>query len=151
MRTQIQGVEGHARLDKRHRHRFEHTQYGDNGRPGLGIQQNHLKVYFLRNKGFIDDYMWQHGMNKKSSNAKVPDFRENDFEGWTHWKDFTTKMPQDKALIDEDQKIEESVARTHRIEHAFVSPDRRGGTENTIHHARELNVPVVIHHPAGSI
>ena len=32
------------------------------------------------------------------------------------------------------------------IIHAFVSIDRIGGTENTIKHAKKLNIPVVIHY-----
>jgi len=44
------------------------------------------------------------------------------------------------------------IAENSDIIHAFVAPDRRGGTENTIYHARELGVPVVIHQPAdGSV
>lgn len=37
------------------------------------------------------------------------------------------------------------IAENSEILHAFVSTDRKGGTEYTINHARKIGVPVVIH------
>jgi predicted Rossmann fold nucleotide-binding protein DprA/Smf involved in DNA uptake len=37
------------------------------------------------------------------------------------------------------------IAENSDILHAFVSPDRKGGTEYTIKHAEKIGIPVVIH------
>lgn len=37
------------------------------------------------------------------------------------------------------------IAENSDLLHAFVSPDRKGGTEYTIRHAKKIGVPVVIH------
>jgi len=37
------------------------------------------------------------------------------------------------------------IAENSDILHAFVSPDRKGGTEYTIKHAQKIGIPVVIH------
>ncbi len=37
------------------------------------------------------------------------------------------------------------IAENSDIIHAFVSPDRKGGTEYTIKHAKKIGIPVVIH------
>jgi hypothetical protein len=37
------------------------------------------------------------------------------------------------------------IAENCDILHAFVSPDRKGGTENTINHALKLGKQVIIH------
>ncbi|MBW2609936.1 MAG: hypothetical protein JRC68_06300 [Deltaproteobacteria bacterium] len=37
------------------------------------------------------------------------------------------------------------IAQDCDVLHAFVSPDRKGGTENTISHAVKLGKPVIIH------
>jgi len=37
------------------------------------------------------------------------------------------------------------IAENSDIIHAFVAPDRKGGTENTIKHALKIGIPVVIH------
>jgi len=37
------------------------------------------------------------------------------------------------------------IAENSDVLHAFVSPDRKGGTEYTIKYAHKINVPVVIH------
>jgi hypothetical protein len=39
------------------------------------------------------------------------------------------------------------IADSSDILHAFVSPERTGGTENTIKHAIKAGIPVVIHNP----
>jgi predicted Rossmann fold nucleotide-binding protein DprA/Smf involved in DNA uptake len=45
-----------------------------------------------------------------------------------------------KVFYDRNRKIAEISEKVY----AFVSPDRRGGTENTIKHCEELGVPVEI-------
>ena len=47
-----------------------------------------------------------------------------------------------KAYYERNRKI----AQNADMLHAFVSPDRTGGTENTIRYAKELNIPIVIHY-----
>lgn len=37
------------------------------------------------------------------------------------------------------------IAENCDILHAFVSPDRKGGTENTLKYAQKLGIPVIIH------
>lgn len=37
------------------------------------------------------------------------------------------------------------IAENSDIIHAFVAPDRKGGTENTIQYAYKLKIPVIIH------
>jgi predicted Rossmann fold nucleotide-binding protein DprA/Smf involved in DNA uptake len=45
-----------------------------------------------------------------------------------------------KAYYERNEKI----AQESDVIAAFVSPDRKGGTENTISHAKKLNKPVLI-------
>jgi predicted Rossmann fold nucleotide-binding protein DprA/Smf involved in DNA uptake len=63
---------------------------------------------------------------------------------------FRPKLPPDdspryefiKAYYERNRKI----AQNADMLHAFVSSDRTGGTENTIRHAKELNIPVITHY-----
>jgi hypothetical protein len=63
---------------------------------------------------------------------------------------FLPKLPPDnsprhefiKAYYERNLKI----AQNADMVHAFVSSDRKGGTENTIKHAEMENIPIVIHY-----
>lgn len=58
------------------------------------------KVYFLRNKGMIDEYMHQHCMRKKGANGEVLDKKNWEKAEWEHWKDMTIRMLKDAGLWD---------------------------------------------------
>lgn len=46
-----------------------------------------------------------------------------------------------KAFYARNQRIAEN----SDVIHAFVAPDRKGGTENTLKYARKIGIPIVIH------
>jgi len=54
--------------------------------------------------------------------------------GSAHWE-YTNAYYARNLLIAQDSEVL----------HAFVAPDRKGGTENTIKHAEKLSIPIVIH------
>lgn len=49
------------------------------------------------------------------------------------------------AKIDALYARNKLIAENSDVIHAFVSPDRKGGSEFTIKHAQKIGVPVVIH------
>jgi hypothetical protein len=63
---------------------------------------------------------------------------------------FLPRLPPDDSprheFITAYYERNRKIAQNADMVHAFVSPDRKGGTENTINHAEAVNIPVVIHH-----
>ena len=60
----------------------------------------------------------------------LPDLPSNGSPRWEYTKAYHARNRQ--------------IAEHSEVVYAFVAPDRKGGTENTIKHAKELGVPVNI-------
>lgn len=66
-------------------------------------------------------------------------------------KVFLPELPAKDSPRYKYEKIDAFYARNKLIAencdilHAFVSPDRKGGTENTIRYAQKIGVPVIVH------